>query len=69
MNWLWINLPIAAVFFLAMTAIPLWLAIRRTDTGPSAVAPVRVASTQAAEQALLASVSDARVRELAGVGQ
>ncbi len=55
MSWLWINLPLAAVFFVAMTAIPLWLTFRRTDTGPKAVA--------------LASVSESRFRELAGAWQ
>ncbi len=41
MNWLWISLPIMAAFFMAMTAVPLWLTFRRPDTGPHAVIPVR----------------------------
>ncbi len=48
MNWLWMNLPLAAVFFVAMTAIPLWLTFRRTDTGPNAVVPARTARADAA---------------------
>ena len=86
MNWLWINVPLAAAFFIAMTAIPLWLTFRRLDTGPNAVVPVRVravrpgtvrpavtrttaAAHASAEQAWLATVSDSRVRELAGAWQ
>lgn len=35
MIWLFVNLPIAAVFFLAYSLIPLWLVIKHPDTGPS----------------------------------
>jgi hypothetical protein len=31
MSWLWLNIPLAAVFFLATTMIPLWLVIRHPD--------------------------------------
>ncbi|MGO8961218.1 MAG: hypothetical protein ACLQFR_28185 [Streptosporangiaceae bacterium] len=62
MNWLWINLPLAAVFFVAMTAIPLWLTFRRTDTGPNAVVPARAVPRPA-------QVSDPRLRELVGAGR
>ena len=54
MNWLWINLPLAAVFFLAMTAIPLWLTFRRTDTGPNAVVPVPVPVPRVGRQRVVA---------------
>jgi hypothetical protein len=33
-NWLWINVPLMAVFFLAMTGIPLWLVFRHPDRHP-----------------------------------
>src|ERR1700733_11519193 len=33
-NWLWLNVPLMAVFFLAMTGVPLWLVSRHPDTGP-----------------------------------
>jgi hypothetical protein len=33
-NWLWMNLPLMAVFFLAMTGIPLWLVFRHPDRHP-----------------------------------
>lgn len=36
MNWLWINIPLMAVFFLAITGIPLWLVVRHPDRGPVA---------------------------------
>jgi hypothetical protein len=34
-NWLWINIPLMAAFFLAMTGIPLWLVFKHPDRGPA----------------------------------
>ena len=34
MTWFWLNVPLAALFFLAWTLIPLWLVFRHPDTGP-----------------------------------
>jgi hypothetical protein len=34
MNWLWLNIPLMAAFFIAVTGIPLWLVLRRPDFGP-----------------------------------
>ena len=62
MNWLWLNVPLMAVFFLAMTGVPLWLVSRHPDTGPVA-APVRARRQQAAPAV---AGRDALVRELAG---
>jgi hypothetical protein len=31
--WFWLNIPIGAVLFAAMVGIPLWLVIKRPDTG------------------------------------
>jgi hypothetical protein len=36
--WLYVNLPIAAVFFLAYSLIPLWMVIKYPDTGSTAPA-------------------------------
>jgi hypothetical protein len=33
--WLWVNLSFGAVFVLAIVAIPLWMVLRRPDTGPA----------------------------------
>jgi hypothetical protein len=30
-NWLWLNIPLMAVFFLAMTGVPLWLVFKHPD--------------------------------------
>jgi len=30
-NWFWINIPLMAVFFVAMTGIPLWLVFKHPD--------------------------------------
>ncbi len=35
MNWLWINIPLMAVFFLAVTGIPLWLVFKHPDRRPA----------------------------------
>jgi hypothetical protein len=59
-NWFWLNVPLMAVFFLAITGIPLWLVFKHPDTGPVPVR-VRVASPPPAEPA-----RSAPVRELAG---
>ena len=63
MNWLWLNVPLMAVFFLAMTGVPLWLVFRHPDAGPAA-APVRAGRQQAASA--VAAVPDGYARELAG---
>jgi len=34
MSWVWLNLPLGGVIFLAMTGIPLWMVIKRPDRGP-----------------------------------
>jgi Flp pilus assembly protein TadB len=34
-NWLWINIPLMAAFFLAMTGIPLWLVFKHPDRRPA----------------------------------
>lgn len=36
MMWFWLNMPLAAVFFLAITGVPLWLVIRHPDAAPAA---------------------------------
>jgi hypothetical protein len=36
MNWLWLNIPLMAAFFIAVAGIPLWLVLRRPDFGPQA---------------------------------
>jgi hypothetical protein len=38
MYWFWLNIPLATVFFLAMTLIPLWLVIKHPDSHPDALA-------------------------------
>ncbi len=35
MSWLWLNIPLAALIFFAITGIPLWLVIRHPDTAPA----------------------------------
>ena len=41
MNWFWMNMPLAAGFFVAWTGIPLWLVHKHPDTSrrPQVAAP------------------------------
>jgi hypothetical protein len=32
-TWLWLNIPLCAVIFSAVVGIPLWMVIKRPDTG------------------------------------
>jgi hypothetical protein len=81
MNWLWINIPLMAVFFLAMTGIPLWLVFRHPDRGPveaaassqaqvgvqqSRVRPGVVAARQAAARAETAPMAAIRLSVAGG---
>ena len=50
MSWLWLNIPLATVFFLATTMIPLWL-----------VGPAPEAATETAARARRAAERTARV--------
>lgn len=34
-TWLWIDIPLCALFFLAVCGIPLWMVIKHPDTGPN----------------------------------
>jgi hypothetical protein len=34
-TWLWIDLPLCALFFLAVCGIPLWMVIKHPDTRPN----------------------------------
>jgi hypothetical protein len=34
MAWLWLNIPLAAVFFGAWSGIPLWMVLRHSSWGP-----------------------------------
>jgi hypothetical protein len=32
-TWFWLNIPLCAVIFSAVVGIPLWMVIKRPDTG------------------------------------
>ena len=48
MSWLWLNIPLASVFFLATTMIPLWLVIKHPDSRPETAARARRVADRAA---------------------
>jgi len=74
MNWFWINVPLMAVFFLAMTGIPLWLVFKHPDTGPATMVrsgnelPDSIAVRYAATRADTASLSPADLAAADGRG-
>jgi hypothetical protein len=35
-SWFWLNIPLATLFFLAWTLIPLWLVLKHPEPGPRA---------------------------------
>jgi hypothetical protein len=35
-NWLWVNIPLMAVFFIVMSGVPLWLVFKHPDQVPAA---------------------------------
>lgn len=38
MTWFWMNIPLAVLFYLAVTLIPLWMVFKHPDTGPGIAA-------------------------------
>jgi hypothetical protein len=64
MNWIWLNMPLGAVIFLAIAGIPLWMVIRRPDTGPDAQAARRAAHRPARVAAY--SGTGSQIRTAAG---
>jgi hypothetical protein len=63
MSWFWLNIPLAAVFFAAWTAIPLWIVLKRPDRGPVSADtyPVKAAEPE------LVTVGDRREEALDAV--
>ncbi len=71
MNWLWLNIPLMAVFFLAMTGIPLWLVFKHPDrrpvlAQPSQAQPDSVAARYAASRAQTAPMAAIRLTVAGG---
>lgn len=74
MNWLWLNIPLMAVFFLAVAGIPLWLVLRRSDFGarPADQAgqlPALVAARYRRPARVTRTEQEAWMRELAGASR
>jgi hypothetical protein len=69
-NWFWLNVPLMAVFFLAVAGIPLWLVLRRPDFAEAPAdqrrePPVAI-EAQAVQAYPEARPREARPRELVG---
>jgi len=70
-NWLWLNIPLMAVFFLAMTGIPLWLVFKHPDRRPAMepqgqALPDSVAARYAASRAQTAPMATIKLRGARG---
>ncbi len=46
-SWIWLNVPLMAVFFLATAGIPLWLVLKRPDRAPGEHQPSAAAKVHA----------------------
>jgi len=67
-SWVWLNIPLMAVFFLAIAGIPLWLVFRHPDTAPAAARGV-AAGQQPVLAAAAVTVRETQAREFAGAGR
>jgi hypothetical protein len=56
-TWLWIDIPLCALFFLAVCGIPLWMVIRHPDTGPNRAGMASQRSGLAQQRSSLAQPS------------
>jgi len=68
MTWFWLNMPLAAGFFAAWVAVPLWLVFKHSGhaaTSTAVQAPVKADLAESAEFAV--GVAAQPARELAGV--
>jgi hypothetical protein len=50
-QWLWLNIIVCAVIFLAFVGVPLWLVTRRPDTGQEVADAVARAQTKSTHEA------------------
>ena len=67
MSWFWLNIPLAAAFFLATAGIPMWLVLRHPDTGASrrpGPARGRDATPQTRPDIIVPAASQRAAREL-----
>jgi hypothetical protein len=68
LNWLWLNIPLMAVFFLAVAGIPLWLVLRRPEFA-AAPADQRGQPPAAVTAQTVPASPEARLRELVGAAR
>lgn len=70
MSWFWLNIPLAAAFFLATAGIPMWLVLRHPDTGGSrwpGASRARDATPQTRPAIIVPAAGQRAVRELVDV--
>jgi hypothetical protein len=68
MIWFWLNMPLAAVFFAAWVAVPLWIVFRHQGHAAKPVTvPVPASARTAGPAELPVAVAPQRARDLAGV--
>jgi hypothetical protein len=67
MNWFWLNMPLAAVFFGAWVGIPMWLVFKRPDRADQPLAVPALAHSQAAPAKPQIALVPQRSEHLVGV--
>lgn len=65
MTWFWMNIPLAAAFFAAWTAIPLWLVLKHPETSTSSLAQARPLQDHAGQAARPGATFSGAYREYA----
>ena len=58
MSWFWLNIPLATLFFLAWTLIPLWLVLKHPEPGPRALTGAQPQSAEGSSPASLRAGGD-----------
>jgi hypothetical protein len=57
MTWFWLNIPLGAVFFLAISAIPFWMVIRHPDDRPASTDAAGTSAAASAGPVMAAAVT------------
>jgi hypothetical protein len=58
MTWFWLNVPLGALFFLAISGIPFWMVIRHPDNRPASTDATRTNATGHAGSVTVAGATE-----------
>ena len=58
MTWFWLNIPLGALFLLAISGIPFWMVIRRPDDRPASTDATGRSATGRAGSVMVAGMTE-----------